>query len=77
VADSLLGGHLALVLQHLAPRDQQLVRLRFGLLDGRPRTLEQVAQHLGITRERARQIERRCLAVLRHRAVAAGLRDYA
>jgi RNA polymerase primary sigma factor len=71
VADRLLGSQLAAVICHLGPRDQQLVQLRFGLLDGRARTLEQVAQVLGITRERARQIERRCLAILRHRAVAA------
>jgi RNA polymerase primary sigma factor len=49
----------------LAPRDREVIELRFGLQDGRPRTLGEVAEILGVTRERVRQIEKRGLDKLR------------
>jgi RNA polymerase primary sigma factor len=52
------------------------VRLRFGLDDGRPRTLEEVGRQFGVTRERVRQIESKTLAKLRHPLRSEKLRDY-
>jgi RNA polymerase primary sigma factor len=52
------------------------VRLRFGLDDGRPRTLEEVGKEFGVTRERVRQIESKTLAKLRHPLRSEKLRDY-
>jgi RNA polymerase primary sigma factor len=62
---NLLRARLTEVLQSLAPRDREVIELRYGLRDGRARTLEQVAQVFGITRERIRQIESRGLLKLR------------
>jgi RNA polymerase primary sigma factor len=62
---TLLRGRLTEVLQSLAPRDREVLELRYGLRDGRARTLEEVAQVYGITRERIRQIEARGLLKLR------------
>jgi RNA polymerase nonessential primary-like sigma factor len=52
------------------------MKMRFGLVDGRPRTLDEVGRHLGLTRERIRQIERDTLAEIRAGGRADGLREY-
>jgi RNA polymerase primary sigma factor len=65
VDQDLLRGRIAEVLRSLAPRDREVIELRFGLRDGRPHTLDEVAKQLGITRERVRQIEARGLLKLR------------
>ena len=61
----LLKRRIAEVLRGLPPRDREVIELRFGLRDGRPRTLEEVARVFGVTRERVRQLEQRGLARLR------------
>jgi RNA polymerase primary sigma factor len=63
-------------LGHLSPREQDVVRLRFGLEDGKIRTLEEVGRAFGVTRERIRQIEAKTLAKLRRPESAQLLRDY-
>ena len=63
-------------LAHLSPREQDVVRLRFGLDDGKIRTLEEVGKAFGVTRERIRQIEAKTLAKLRRPDSAQLLRDY-
>jgi RNA polymerase primary sigma factor len=63
-------------LRHLSPREQDVVRLRFGLEDGKIRTLEEVGSTFGVTRERIRQIEAKTLAKLRRPESAQLLRDY-
>jgi RNA polymerase primary sigma factor len=66
VADQhLLKERLAEVLSSLAPRDREVIELRYGLRDGRPRSLDEVAEQFGVTRERIRQIESRGLSKLR------------
>ncbi|MFN2432085.1 MAG: sigma-70 family RNA polymerase sigma factor [Gemmatimonadota bacterium] len=65
-AFSLLREHVNSVLGTLAPRERRIVQLRFGIPDGCPRTLEEVGEVFGITRERVRQIEARALKKLRH-----------
>ncbi len=64
------------VLDDLSERESEVVRLRFGLVDGRPRTLEEVGREFGVTRERIRQIESKTLAKLRHPLRSDRLRDY-
>ncbi len=64
------------VLSDLSERESEVVRLRFGLVDGRPRTLEEVGKEFGVTRERIRQIESKTLAKLRHPLRSDRLRDY-
>ena len=64
------------VLDELSDRESEVVRLRFGLIDGRPRTLEEVGKEFGVTRERIRQIESKTLAKLRHPLRSEKLRDY-
>jgi len=76
VAFLLLKEQLELVLHDLSEREKQVIVLRFGLADGRPRTLEEVGQEFGVTRERIRQIESKTLLKLRHPSRAAKLRDY-
>ena len=61
----LLKDRIAEVLRSLAPRDREVIELRFGLRDGQPRSLDEIAQVLGVTRERVRQIEVRGLVKLR------------
>jgi RNA polymerase primary sigma factor len=72
----LLNEAVHRALSELTEREQEVVRLRFGLDDGRIRTLEEVGQTFGVTRERIRQIEMKTLAKLRHPMVSRPLRDY-
>ena len=72
----LLREQLNEVLHTLMPREEQVLRLRFGLEDGRQRTLEEVGQQFNITRERIRQIEAKALRKLRHPSRSKKLRDY-
>ena len=72
----LLREQLNEVLHTLTPREEQVLRLRFGLEDGRQRTLEEVGQQFNITRERIRQIEAKALRKLRHPSRSKKLRDY-
>jgi RNA polymerase primary sigma factor len=72
----LLNEAVHRALSELTEREQEVVRLRFGLDDGRIRTLEEVGQTFGVTRERIRQIEMKTLAKLRHPLVSRSLRDY-
>ncbi len=60
----------------LSERERKIIELRFGLADGRPRTLEEVGQEFGVTRERIRQIESKTLSKLRGPSRSARLRDY-
>jgi RNA polymerase primary sigma factor len=76
VARQLLGEAVSEALSELNEREQEVVRLRFGLDDGRPRTLEEVGRQFGVTRERVRQIESKTLAKLRHPLRSDKLRDY-
>lgn len=73
---SLLKEQLSDVLSTLAPREEKVLRLRFGLDDGRARTLEEVGSEFGVTRERIRQIEAKALRKLRHPSRSKKLRDY-
>lgn len=73
---SLLREQLCNILNTLTPREAQVIRLRFGLEDGRPRTLEEVGKQFKITRERIRQIEAKALRKLRHPSRSKTLRDY-
>jgi RNA polymerase primary sigma factor len=61
-----LQEQIVAALDELTERDKEVIRLRFGLDDGRPQTLEEVGRHFGVTRERIRQIEAKTLAKLRH-----------
>ena len=72
----LLQEQLEDVLNSLNDREKEVIRLRFGLTDGHPRTLEEVGREFGVTRERIRQIESKTLAKLRHPTRSAKLRDY-
>ncbi len=76
VARKALERAVTEVLADLNEREQEVVRLRFGLDDGRPRTLEEVGRQFGVTRERVRQIESKTLAKLRHPLRSEKLRDY-
>ena len=72
----LLKEQITEVLRTLAPREAEVLRLRFGLEDGRSRTLEEVGQSFGVTRERIRQIEAKALRKLRHPSRSKVLRDF-
>ena len=67
---------LAEVLQTLTPREEKVLRLRFGLEDGRSRTLEEVGKEFNVTRERIRQIEAKALRKLRHPSRSKKLKDF-
>ena len=73
---SLLREQLCNILHTLTPREEQVIKLRFGLEDGRPRTLEEVGKQFNITRERIRQIEAKALRKLRHPSRSRKLKDY-
>nr|WP_189397215.1 MULTISPECIES: RNA polymerase sigma factor [unclassified Streptomyces] len=72
----LLKEHLEAVLSTLGERERKVVQLRYGLADGRPRTLEEIGRIFGVTRERIRQIESKTLNKLRDHAFADQLRGY-
>ncbi len=76
VSFHLLKEQLEDVLDTLTPREEKVLRLRFGLDDGRSRTLEEVGQVFGVTRERIRQIEAKALRKLRHPSRSKKLKDY-
>ncbi|MBQ3102246.1 RNA polymerase sigma factor RpoD [bacterium] len=76
VAHELLREDLAEVLSSLSPRERDVLRLRFGMDDGRQRTLEEVGQLFGVTRERIRQIEAKALRKLRHPNRSKKLKEY-
>ncbi len=73
---SLLREQLCNILHTLTPREEKVIKLRFGLEDGRPRTLEEVGKQFQITRERIRQIEAKALRKLRHPSRSKTLKDY-
>ena len=73
---TLLHEQLMEVLETLTDREQKVLRLRFGLDDGRPRTLEEVGKEFNVTRERIRQIEAKALRKLRHPSRSKKLKDY-
>ena len=73
---TLLKEQLASVLSSLTPREEKVLRLRFGLEDGRPRTLEEVGKEFNVTRERIRQIEAKALRKLRHPSRSKRLKDF-
>lgn len=72
----LMKGHIADSLQLLNPREQKIIRMRFGLDDGRTYTLEEVGKEFGVTRERIRQIEAKALGKLKIHEKTRNLRDY-
>jgi RNA polymerase primary sigma factor len=74
--EQLLKEQLDQVLDLLTPREQKILRMRFGLADGRSHTLEEVGQEFGVTRERIRQIEAKALAKLRKHRESKKLKDY-
>ena len=64
------------VLAGLSEREAGIIRMRFGLIDGRPRTLDEIGRVYGVTRERVRQIEAKTMTKLRHPARSQALRSY-
>jgi len=75
-ARAMLSNDVLEALDELNDREKEVVRMRFGLIDGRARTLEEVGRAFGVTRERIRQIESKTLAKLRHPQRSEKLRDY-
>ncbi|MBR5192764.1 MAG: RNA polymerase sigma factor RpoD [Clostridia bacterium] len=76
VSSAMLKEQLIGVLDTLTPREEKVLRLRYGLDDGRPRTLEEVGKEFNVTRERIRQIEAKALRKLRHPSRSKRLKDY-
>lgn len=76
VAGSILRDDLEDILDTLSPRERRVLQLRFGLVDGHSRTLEEVGKRFGVTRERIRQIEVKALRKLRNPSRSARLKDY-
>ncbi|HEV2370182.1 MAG TPA: sigma-70 family RNA polymerase sigma factor [Acidimicrobiales bacterium] len=74
-AIAMLPGEIARLLEPLDAREREILRLRFGLDRGEPRTLEEVGEHFKLTRERIRQIEARAMSKLRHPSSDMGARD--
>ena len=72
----MLREQLDQVLDGLADRERKVIKFRFGLEDGHPRTLEEVGREFGVTRERIRQIESKTLAKLRHPSRSSRLKDF-
>ncbi len=75
-SSGLLKEELESALRTVREREKRVIQLRFGLLDGHPRTLEEVGREIGVTRERIRQIQAKTLSKLRHPSRAQRLRDY-
>jgi RNA polymerase primary sigma factor len=75
-SQSLLQSEMEHVLDTLTPRERRVIQLRFGLIDGQPRTLEEVGHRFGVTRERVRQLEAKALRKLRHPSRSRSLRGY-
>ncbi len=75
-SDNLLREQLVDVLKTLTPREETVLRMRFGLEDGHPRTLEEVGREFNVTRERIRQIESKALRKLRHPSRSKKLKDF-
>ncbi|MBQ5777245.1 MAG: sigma-70 family RNA polymerase sigma factor, partial [Oscillospiraceae bacterium] len=73
---ALLREQLVEVLKTLTPREEKVLRLRFGIEDGRTRTLEEVGKEFNVTRERIRQIEAKALRKLRHPSRSKMLKDF-
>ena len=76
VAATMLKEHLLGVLDTLTPREEKVLRLRYGIDDGKPRTLEEVGKEFNVTRERIRQIEAKALRKLRHPSRSKTLKDF-
>lgn len=76
VASTMLKEQLLKVLDGLTPREEKVLRLRYGIDDGKPRTLEEVGKEFNVTRERIRQIEAKALRKLRHPSRSKKLRDF-
>jgi len=76
VSFTLLRDDLRSILATLSEREASIVRLRYGLIDGRPRTLDEISQVHGVSRERIRQIETKAMSKLRHPSRSQTLRDY-
>ena len=72
----MLREQLLQVLDTLTPRENEVLLMRYGLRDGRPKTLEEVGKEFNVTRERIRQIEAKALRKLRHPNRTKRLRDY-
>ena len=71
-----MKGHVGESLIFLSPREQKILKMRFGLEDGRTHTLEEVGKEFGVTRERIRQIEAKSLQKMKKHEQAAKLKDY-
>ena len=76
VAFTMLKEQLLSVLDTLTPREEKVLRLRYGIDDGKPRTLEEVGKEFNVTRERIRQIEAKALRKLRHPSRSKKLKDF-
>ena len=76
VASTMLKEQLLGVLDTLTPREEKVIRLRYGIDDGKPRTLEEVGKEFNVTRERIRQIEAKALRKLRHPSRSKKLKDF-
>ena len=75
-SEAMLKDHVEDALQELTPRERQVLRMRFGLHDGRDRTLGEIGEELGVSRERVRQIEAEALAKLRQPRLRLKFREY-
>ena len=75
-SQTLLREQLMHVLHDLTPREEKVLRLRYGIDDGKPRTLEEVGKEFNVTRERIRQIEAKALRKLRHPSRSKRLKDF-
>ena len=76
VASSMLNEQILGILNTLTPREEKVLRLRYGLDDGKSRTLEEVGKEFNVTRERIRQIEAKALRKLRHPTRSKKLKDF-